>query len=44
MRKWPACSPSAKVAPLSTLQSHVEYGTAEAHNTYGKIGVKVWLQ
>ncbi|MEZ5974136.1 MAG: 30S ribosomal protein S3 [Planctomycetota bacterium] len=29
--------------PLSTLQSHVEYGTAEAHTTYGKIGVKVWL-
>lgn len=29
--------------PLSTLQSNVEYGTAEAHTTYGIIGVKVWI-
>ncbi len=29
--------------PLSTLQSHVDYGTAEAHTTYGIIGVKVWI-
>ena len=29
--------------PLSTLQSYVDYGTAEARTTYGIIGVKVWI-
>ena len=29
--------------PLSTLQSHVDYGTAKAKTTYGIIGVKVWI-
>ncbi len=29
--------------PLSTLQAHVEYGTAEAITTYGVIGVKAWI-
>jgi small subunit ribosomal protein S3 len=29
--------------PLTTLQAHVDYGTAEAHTTYGRIGVKVWI-
>jgi len=29
--------------PLSTIQSHVEYGFSEALTTYGKIGVKVWI-
>ena len=29
--------------PLSTLQAQVEYGTAEAYNTYGSIGCKVWV-
>jgi len=29
--------------PLSTLQSHVDYGTAIAKTTYGIIGVKVWI-
>ncbi len=29
--------------PLSTLQANVEYGFVEAHTTYGKIGVKVWI-
>jgi len=29
--------------PLSTLRSHVDYGTAEARTTYGVIGVKVWI-
>ena len=29
--------------PLSTLQAHVEYGTAEAVTTYGVIGVKAWI-
>lgn len=29
--------------PLSTLQAHVEYGTAEAVTTYGVIGVKSWI-
>jgi small subunit ribosomal protein S3 len=29
--------------PLSTLQAHVDYGTAEAKTTYGVIGVKVWI-
>jgi small subunit ribosomal protein S3 len=29
--------------PLSTLRSHVDYGTAEARTTYGVIGIKVWI-
>jgi small subunit ribosomal protein S3 len=29
--------------PLSTLQAHIDYGTAEARTTYGLIGVKVWV-
>ena len=29
--------------PLSTLQAHVEYGTANSHTTFGIIGVKVWI-
>ncbi len=29
--------------PLSTLQAHVDYGTAIARTSYGVIGVKVWL-
>jgi len=29
--------------PLSTLQAHIDYGTAEAKTTYGLIGVKSWV-
>ena len=29
--------------PLHTLRADIVYGFAEAHTTYGKIGVKVWL-
>ncbi len=29
--------------PLHTLSADIEYGQAEAHTTYGTIGVKVWL-
>jgi small subunit ribosomal protein S3 len=29
--------------PLSTLRSHVDFGTAEARTTYGIIGIKVWI-
>lgn len=29
--------------PLHTLRADVDYGTAEAHTTYGRIGVKVWI-
>lgn len=29
--------------PLHTLRADVDYGTAEAHTTYGIIGVKVWI-
>jgi small subunit ribosomal protein S3 len=29
--------------PLSTLRADIDYGFAEANTTYGKIGVKVWL-
>jgi small subunit ribosomal protein S3 len=29
--------------PLHTLRSDIDYGFAEAHTTYGKIGVKVWI-
>jgi small subunit ribosomal protein S3 len=29
--------------PLQTLRGDVDYGGAEAHTTYGLIGVKVWI-
>jgi len=29
--------------PLHTLRSDIDYGLAEAHTTYGLIGVKVWI-
>jgi small subunit ribosomal protein S3 len=29
--------------PLSTLQSNIQYGFAEAKTTYGVIGVKCWI-
>jgi small subunit ribosomal protein S3 len=29
--------------PLHTLRADIDYGLAEAHTTYGAIGVKVWI-
>ncbi len=29
--------------PLHTLRADIDYGTAEAHTTFGLIGVKVWI-
>jgi len=29
--------------PLHTLRADIDYGFAESHTTYGKIGVKVWI-
>ena len=29
--------------PLHTLRADIDYGFAEASTTYGKIGVKVWI-
>lgn len=29
--------------PLHTLRADIDYGAAEAHTTYGRIGVKVWI-
>ena len=29
--------------PLHTLDVNIDYGFAEAHTTYGQIGVKVWI-
>ncbi len=29
--------------PLHTLRADIDYGTSEAHTTFGKIGVKVWI-
>ena len=29
--------------PLQTLRADIDYGTAEAHTTYGVIGVKCWV-
>ena len=28
---------------LHTLRADIDYGTAEAHTTYGRIGIKVWI-
>ena len=29
--------------PLHTLRAEIDYGFAEAHTTFGRIGVKVWI-
>ena len=29
--------------PLQTLRADIDYGSAEADTTYGKVGVKVWI-
>ena len=29
--------------PLQTMRADIDYGTAEAHTTFGIIGVKVWV-
>jgi small subunit ribosomal protein S3 len=29
--------------PLHTLRADIDYSTAEAHTTYGRIGVKLWI-
>lgn len=29
--------------PLHTLRADIDYGTAEAHTTYGRIGINVWI-
>ncbi len=34
---------SEGTVPLQTLRADVDYATAEASTTYGKIGVKVWI-
>lgn len=34
---------SEGVIPMTTLRTDLDYAVAEAHCTYGKIGVKVWI-
>ena len=34
---------SEGVVPLHTLRADIDYATAEADTTYGKLGVKVWI-
>ena len=29
--------------PLQTLRADIDYGATEAHTTYGRIGIKVWI-
>jgi small subunit ribosomal protein S3 len=29
--------------PLHTLRANIEYGFAEAHTVYGKLGIKCWI-
>jgi small subunit ribosomal protein S3 len=29
--------------PLQTIRADIDYGTAEAATTYGRIGIKVWI-
>ncbi|GAB3069587.1 30S ribosomal protein S3 [Virgibacillus ainsalahensis] len=34
---------SEGTVPLHTLRADIDFGTAEADTTYGKLGVKVWI-
>jgi small subunit ribosomal protein S3 len=29
--------------PRQTIRADIDYGTAQAHCTYGDIGIKVWI-
>lgn len=29
--------------PLQTIRADIDYGTSEAHTTYGRLGIKVWI-
>jgi small subunit ribosomal protein S3 len=29
--------------PLHTLRANIDYGFAEAHTVYGKLGIKTWI-
>ena len=29
--------------PLQTLRADIDFAIAEAHTTYGRIGIKVWI-
>jgi ribosomal protein S3 len=29
--------------PLSTFRADIDYALAEAHTTYGRMGIKVWI-
>ena len=31
------------VVPLHTIRADIDYATSEAHTTYGRLGVKVWI-
>ncbi len=31
------------IIPLHTLRSDIDFGLSEAHTTYGRLGVKVWI-
>ena len=42
LEKRVACRMQGRV-PLHTLRANIDYGFAEAHTTYGKIGVKAWI-
>jgi small subunit ribosomal protein S3 len=32
-----------KQVPLQTLKANIDYGFYEAHTTYGRLGIKVWI-
>jgi small subunit ribosomal protein S3 len=34
---------SEGTVPLHTLRADINYGTAEADTTYGKLGIKIWI-
>src|SRR5690606_12478237 len=34
---------SEGTVPLHTLRADIDYATAEADTTYGKLGIKVWI-
>ena len=34
---------SEGTTPLHTLRANIDYATAEALTTYGKLGIKVWI-
>ena len=43
MQRWHVQSIIKKENSLSTFRADIDYALVEAHTTYGRLGIKVWI-